>query len=129
MIDFVYIVDLVLMFFTSVIDKQGKETFNSHIIAARVITTPSVYIDALSLIGTDFHNGSTRHNLKYFALLKTYRLFRIGGIISSLNVVKSIKDIMQLIKLIFYLCFYLWALTCGLWWTITKNAPKLFYIL
>ena len=124
-IDFAFIFDIVLMFFTSVIDNRGKESFDSKLIAHRVTTSLSVYPDILSVLGTDLvaQMVGTGSLLKNFALMKMLRLFRIGTIISTLNINKITKTMLHLAKLVFYLGFYLWAMGCGLWYIISLDAP------
>ena len=51
-IDFIFFIDIVLMFFTSCINRRGKETFDSYEIAVSYMTTRRFCTDALSLLGT-----------------------------------------------------------------------------
>ena len=116
------------MFFTSVYDRNGKESFDSKLIAYRKTNSFMFYPELLSILGTDLISRNSEY-LKYFALLKTFRLFRIRDLIRNSTFHIHIKMIMNLAKLCFYLLFYLWGLGCTFWMAVSYNAPKQYHFI
>ena len=77
----IYVIDIVLMFFTSVIDNRGKENFDTKLISYRRIYSLKFYTELLSVLGTDIISANNKF-LKPFALLKTLRILKLGTMIS-----------------------------------------------
>ena len=80
-VDIIYVIDIVLMFFTSVIDNQGKENFDTNLIAYRRIYSLKFYTELASVLGTDIIAAHNKY-LKPFALMKTLRILKLGTMIS-----------------------------------------------
>jgi len=109
------------MFFTSV-KHRGKEVFDSKMIAFKLTHSFRFYIETASILGTDLIANDS--DLRYFALLKIMRIFRLEKLIRDTNANVLLKSLMNLVKFIFYLFFYVHFTACALWYIILKNAPK-----
>lgn len=125
-IDVVFVVDIILMFLTSVISKKGVETFDASIIANQYVTQPRFYADCLSILGSGVFTQINRF-FSLFGLFKVMRVFRIGPIISKSNVNKQVKALMNVIKIIFFLYFYLHCLACYMWLAVDFKSPMRYY--
>jgi len=125
-IDCIYIFDVVLMFFTSVLGRRGKERFDSKLIAHRLTHSFRFYIELLSVLGTDIISSNINW-LKPFSLLKVLRIFRLNKLIAQTNIDKVTKSLMNLMKLTFYLIFYLHTISCGYYMVVSYNAPTQYY--
>ena len=125
-IDVVFVVDIVMMFFTSVISKKGVETYDSSIIANQYVTQPRFYADCASILGSGVFTLFNRF-FSLFGLFKVMRVFRIGPIISKSNVNKQAKALMNVTKIIFFLYFYLHCLACYMWLAVDFNSPMRYY--
>jgi hypothetical protein len=73
-IDGVFIFDILVMFFTSYQDTQGREIKDNLSIGYRYITTRRFVTDSLSVL-------ALIPILRLFAFLKMVRVFRLGSII------------------------------------------------
>lgn len=93
-----FIVDVILTFFTSYTSMRGAEVTDSKEIAKHYMSKPSFYIDLLSVLGSDFLNGS-----KIFAalrFLKMLKISRLSVFVANLNVRRQHKAVISIIKLI-----------------------------
>jgi len=72
--------DIFCIFLTSVYDSKGAEVKNSHIIAHLYVTSKRFYIDVLTVIGSEFFTAFVP-SLRFFALFKVARIFRLGAMI------------------------------------------------
>ena len=81
------------------------------------------YLEGLSVLGTEF---ITQYFpvLKFFGLLKMVRIFRLGQMVTNANADKLTKSMLNLLKLTFYLLFYLHVIGCYFWLFLLKNAPE-----
>ena len=51
LIDFIFLVDIILMFFTSVINFRGRESYDSNLISTLYVSQFRFYTDVLSMLG------------------------------------------------------------------------------
>ena len=84
-VDIFFTADLVLMFLTSFVSKQGIEVKDSIKIAFNYTSQFRFYFDILSLLGTGVFTQYIP-SFKLFGLLKILRVFRINGFIKRLKV-------------------------------------------
>lgn len=122
LIDVLFLVDIILMFFTSYINKRGKETFDQEQIARAYVSTRRFWFDFFSLFGTSLFQNISKFFV-FFGLFKMMRIFRLNEMINAANVDKSTKGTMKLFKLIFYLIFLIHCMACYLWLTVCVNSP------
>jgi hypothetical protein len=127
LIDLVFLVDIILGFITTVKDKRGRESYDSRLIYLVYTSTLRFYMDALSILGAGVFVGIHPY-FQNFGYLKMMRVFRLSQMIAKSNVDEATKAIFNLMKLAFYLCFYLHVLGCYLWIAVGYNAPEKFYI-
>jgi hypothetical protein len=121
LIDWVFVFDIILMFFTSYINKGGQEVKDSIEIAKNYTNTFRFLTDFLSLLGMNIFEGVSPA-LASFGLFKIFRVFRINQFITNLNVSVDIKSTLKLIKLSFYLILWLHITGCGLWIFVQENS-------
>ena len=114
LIDLIFLVDVIFMFFTGYIDNMGVECFEKDDIALNYIRKARFVIDTLSLIGSKPFQAIHRY-ISLFGLFKVFRVFRIGQMISHSHVNDENKAMMNMFKLFFYLLLYIHILACGLW--------------
>lgn len=129
MIDFFFMLDLVMNFRTSII----KSTTNEEITDLRVIAInylkgrfwidllASFPLDSVTFIFLDSNSGSTLWQL--FGLLKLVRILRLSRLIAYLNIKNDLKMSLKLVKLVFFLVLYLHILGC-MWFFIAKQDDK-----
>jgi len=79
-IDLCFVADITVMFFTSTLDKRGRESKNSELIAHSYTRTLRFYLDLLSVLGAGVFENVNRF-FKYFGLFKLTRVFRISNMI------------------------------------------------
>jgi hypothetical protein len=96
-----YILDIIQSFITTYLDKTGEEVWDMKIIAKNYIYGGSFLIDVLSTIPFDYFGGPEL--LAMLGLLKMTRLARISTIISRLNFNETIKALIKMAQLTFYL--------------------------
>lgn len=125
-VDFVFIFDIVLSFFTSIINKKGVESFDSKEIAKNYVQQFRFYADILSSLGASFFVKISK-SLQIFGYVKMLRVFRLGGMIARANIDEVNKAVLNLSKLTFYLMFYLHLVGCYLWIVTGWHAGKEFY--
>ena len=125
-IDLAFVIDIILMFFTSVLTKHGKETFDSVEIRKNYTSKFRFYADLLSVLGSGIFSQINKF-FSLFGLFKVIRVFRIGPMIAKSNIDEYTKTFLNLIKLIFYLFFYLHCTSCYLWMALEFNSPTRYY--
>ena len=76
-VDFIFVTDICLSFFTSVIDNKGKESFDSRLIYLKYTGTTKFYVDFLSLFGISILTEQNRV-FKFFGALKIFRVLRVN---------------------------------------------------
>jgi hypothetical protein len=126
-IDFMFLLDIIITFFTSIMTRQGYESWNAGDVAVEYITQSRFYIDTLSLLGSDLLRFIHRY-FALFGMLKIVRVLRIGSMIKAMTVDKEKKAVFNLLKLIFYLFLYLHLVACYYWITINFNTGTKYYI-
>ena len=121
-IDVLFFVDILLMFFTSTISRDGFETYDSVYIRNTYIKTFRFKIDFLSLFGIRYLQ---RKNWVFTicSLMKMFRVLRISKMITTANTNIDIKATLNLTKVMFYLIFFLHIITCLWWLVICQSAP------
>lgn len=110
-IDFLFVLDMIVMFLTTIINKKGQEIFDDKIVAKNYLKSPRFVADSLALFG----NGIFRSfwaPFKLFRIFKTMRIIRIGNFITSLNIPRDSKAVLNLIKLTFYLFLWIHVNAC-----------------
>lgn len=125
-IDLVFVFDIILMFFTSVINKRGLETFDTEEIRKIYTSKFRFYADCLSLLGSGIFQNINKF-FSLFGLFKVIRVFRIGPMIAKSNIDERTKGVLNLMKLIFYLYFYLHCLSCYFWLALSFQSPTRYY--
>jgi len=81
-VDIIFIIDIILMFFTSVVDSNtGEECWDQTHVANKYISTARYKFDILSVFGAQFLSEYVSHRFKYFALFKLTRIFSVSDII------------------------------------------------
>lgn len=83
-LDILFLIDNLLMFFTSFQSKYGYEVFDFHEIFIAYTHTWRFVFDTLSLFGMYFFKTIHR-NFKYFQLFKATRVSRISRLIQKSN--------------------------------------------
>ena len=122
-IDVCFLIDIFLMFLTSVIGQNGTESFDSKDISDNYLWSLKFYIDFASVLGSEvFRNISSLMN--NFGLFKLLRIFRISALIRNSNAAKSTKVKLTLVKLCFFLFLYLHCVGCYLWIVVGFNQGK-----
>ena len=119
-IDAIFLIDFVLMFFTSIVSKGGLEVKDSIQIASTYTSTLRFYLDFFALLGSSVITNYVPQ-FRLFGFLKMTRVFRLKKIISMLNVSTETKSLLNLSKLIFYIFLYLHIIACQLWHVVSKN--------
>jgi len=84
------------------------------------------YVDIISILGSDvFANINSYFNL--FGLFKMLRVLRIGKMIANTSLDEVSKASLNLLKLMFYLFFYLHLIGCYYWIAIGYNSAERYY--
>ena len=78
-------IDLIIGFFTSVMDERGYVNFNSTVIARVYTSQFRFYADLLSVLGSSWFE-SIHPYFKVFGFFKLLRVFRINGMIAKANI-------------------------------------------
>ena len=125
MVDVIFVIDICLMFISTKINKRGKEISDPYEIAKLYVTTRRFYFDILSVLGTHVF-VQLSHFFKYFGFFKISRVFRLSEMIKKANTDTDKKALLNLIKLVFYLFFYLHLLACYKWIMLKANGPDLY---
>ena len=126
-VDVIFVIDICLMFISTKINNKGKEIFDPYEIAKLYTSTRRFKFDFLSILGTQvFVNVS--HFFKYFGFFKISRVFRLSEMIKRANTDTDKKALLNLIKLVFYLFFYLHLLACYKWIMLKDNGPTLYHL-
>lgn len=106
-----FIVDIIVMFFTSFLDISGKEINDSLLIAKAYTKSRRFVTDFCSLL-------SLHPSLQLFGFLKMLRVFRLGSIIKRSTAAPLVKQIAELCKISFYLILWLHVSGCFLWYVL-----------
>ena len=117
-VDALFIVDMILMFFTSYLNKQGLEIFSSKKIALNYIKSFRFLADSGAVLGTGVVT-QFYPVLKIFGIFKMTRVMRLGSFISRLNIPLDIKSLLKLVKMTFYLVLWIHSSAC-IWHIVCK---------
>ena len=85
LVDCCFLVDILLMFSCSFVNKKGKEISEPKLIAIDYITSRRFALDSLSMLGASFISYFAPA-LSLFGFLKVTRVFRMGTLIAKANV-------------------------------------------
>ena len=118
LVDFLFLVDMILMCFTSFIDPQGKEVFRSVQIIRKYVFSRRFVTDFAAILGTGVVTQFFP-SLKIFGFFKMIRIFRLEGMITSMNIPEDAKALFNLLKYTFYICLYNHIFGCA-WFSIVK---------
>ena len=77
--------DVLIGFCTSVVPKNGKESFDSRLIFYYYTNTKRFYLDALALLGTEVFIKIHRH-FRLFGYFKLTRVLKIDDIVKKAQV-------------------------------------------
>jgi hypothetical protein len=113
-VDVFFCVDLVLMFFTSYVSRQGLEIKTSLDIALNYIKQPRFYSDSLSLLGTEVVSDHIP-SLRILGILKVVRVLRLNQFIRNLKIGKETRQLLTLVKYIFFIYLWLHITGCFYW--------------
>ena len=113
-VDIIFVIDLIMGFFTSVIDTKGFISFDSRVIAKVYTSQFRFYADFLSIFGSGWFEQISP-NFKIFGFFKLIRVFRINGMIAKTNVEQITKSALNLSKLILFLLLYIHFVACYNW--------------
>ena len=103
--EIVFIFDMLVTFFTSYIDKNGKVILNSYMIAKNYVKSSKFVFDLLAV----FANLPA---LYYFGIFKLVRIKRIHDFIEKLTVPITTKAFFKLLKLILFVVLYIHYQSC-----------------
>lgn len=123
-IDFLFLIDIVVVFRTAIIGDNGEIVTDQKTIAIKYLKG-SFMIDFLSTIPLDsmagiFLEPETAKQFKLFGCLKLIRVIRLNRIIRDMNAQSHIKVVLKLVKLTFFLLLYVHIQSC-LWYGIIKQ--------
>ena len=119
LIDLVFLVDMILMFFTSFRNRFGEEVRDQVQIAINYLKQKRFLFDLCSVLGTNIFTIFIPL-LKVFKFFKIVRIFRIKNFIQSLNLPKGVKSILKIIKITFYTLILMHVYAC-LWYWVVKD--------
>lgn len=126
-LDILFIVDNILMFFTSFENRQGQEVKDFYKIYLNYTRSWRFVFDSLSLLGLQLFTDINKF-FKYFQLLKATRVIRIKRLITKLRQPKEIKSVFNIACLVFYLFLYLHMLACLFNLAVTYYGPTLYIV-
>lgn len=118
LIDVVFIIDIAFMFFTSIINEDGMEIFDSKKIAETYLGSFGFVFDFLSVGGSNFIS-KVFERLGLLKLFKIIRVRRVGVYISKLTLPKDVKAFINMVKLAFYMVLWLHMSACIWYYMIT----------
>jgi hypothetical protein len=111
---------MILMFVTSHLNKIGIEIFDSHQIMKKYMFSFRFLADTFAILGTGLITSYVPQ-FKFFGFFKMFRILRLGTLITKMNVPEHIKAIMNLMKLVFYLCLGVHIVGCVWFFVISIN--------
>ena len=117
MIDFMFVTDLILGFFTSYMDLKGHEIKNYTKIFHHQTSKTVFYTDFLLICGNGLFQKLISPSVGYLQMFKLFRIFKLNTMIISSNLTKNQKTYGLIFKLILYLILWFHSLACG-WWII-----------
>lgn len=105
-VDVIFLVDMLLMFFTSFQNKKGQEIKDSQEIAINYILSPRFYCDLFALLSSQFFVFISP-TFKVFAFFKMFRIQKLSLFINLLNMPEDMKAFLNFFKLTLHLIMYL----------------------
>lgn len=123
MIDIVFFIDFILMFFTTQQDNRGYEIKSHSAIAVLYVKSWRFKFDVLALLGINFIS-QIHPLLKIFQLFKATRVFRMGKVINNSQMNAVNKAIANIFKLVMFLFLYLHWVGCLMLMVVQINAPQ-----
>jgi hypothetical protein len=121
MVDVFFILDFILFFFCSFTNDRGAEVKQSDLIAKNHFLSMSFYFDILAVMGSNFFNNKS---LGFFRLFKMLRITRLNKFINLLNLEKTLKLIIQVLKLSFFLLLWIHFQACLWWFVVSKLSME-----
>ena len=123
-IDLLFLVDIIVIFRTSIMGENGDIVSDQKTIAIKYLKG-SFSIDVLSTVPLDsmagiFFDDEMAQQFKIFGCLKLIRVVRLNRFIRGMNAQSHIKVILKLFKLTFFLLLYVHIQSC-LWYAIVKQ--------
>ena len=80
--------------------------------------------DTFAILGTGLITSYVPQ-FKFFGFFKMFRILRLGTLITKMNVPEHIKAIMNLMKLVFYLCLGVHIIGCFWFFVISINKDTI----
>lgn len=116
-IDFVFVVDIVLNFFTSFQHPKTGDNVNNCALICWHYVKGRFSIDLISaipfeLVGSALFREGNNAMLQLFGLCKLVRVLRLGRLLTFINLKENLKLSFKLINLIFFLILYLHMVGC-----------------
>lgn len=121
--DIMFIIDIMIMFFTSYRDMRGHEVYSSQPIATEYLTSVSFVLDFLSTLGSGFLEGVIPFNT-LFGFFKMTRVRRLSKFVAMLTIHKESKAYIQIIQLVFFLSLWLHCLACFWFYTVKISGQN-----
>ena len=101
LIDFVFVVDIIIMFFTSFLNRKGEEIRNRDEIWRHYIFTFMFFSDMVSIFGL------LKHVYDFFGILSLFKIFRINRLKQLIEKSTILKDKKLVLKSFEYALYYL----------------------
>lgn len=126
-IDILFLLDNLLMFFTSFQNQHGTEISNHYEIYLNYTRSIRFYFDSLSLLGFYFFK-QIAPAFKYFQLFKATRVFRLSVMVNGSVQPLEIKGLLKIAILVLNLFIYIHWLACFLNLVVWYNAPAVYFV-
>ena len=120
-IDTLFIIDMLLMFFQTYLNKVGQEERDPTKIAKHYMFSMYFLYDGLSILGSGYV-ASMVQKFKIFGFFKMTRIRRIGIFITKLNLTGKLKSVINIFKIVVYLMYLLHIQTCLWWFCVSQDA-------
>ena len=117
-----FLIDLILGFFTTFITKKGYKETDSAKIYHNLTGKTIFYTDFLSICGNSLFQNLISPHCKNLQMFKLFRLFKIHNMIITSNISKLQKTYAIISKLFLYLILWFHILACGWWVVLGINA-------
>lgn len=119
--DILFILDIILMFFTSTITKKGQETYDPIIIRNEYLKTQRFLFDLGSILGIQLFTQYNRI-FQFCGFFKMTRIFRIQKMIANSSFNNDMKAVLQFLKIIMYFVVFIHFMACMWWWVIVQEG-------
>ena len=121
LVDICFVVDIIMQFFTSFMNRMGAEVFDSRKIFKLYAFSGRFIMDFLPLLGSEIIVKSVGNHFKFFGMLKITRVARLNNMIAKMNLPKDIKAGLKLAKLVLFLLIWFHSMACGWYMAIYFN--------